>query len=182
MSDFAAQEVLEFWFTELEPADWWKKSDMLDQQIQSRFGNLHAAANACELYGWRSSAQGRLAEIIVLDQFSRNIYRNTAAAFASDSLALALAQEAITAAANQSLKPVQNSFLYMPFMHSESRIIHEQAVTLYKENGIAANLEFELKHKAIIDKFGRYPHRNDILGRESTEAEKVFLQQPGSSF
>jgi len=128
------------------------------------------------------SAEGRLAEIIVLDQFSRNIYRGTARAFAQDSLALALAQEAISQDLDKQLSPEQRSFLYMPFMHSESKLIHEFALKLFQRLGNQANLEYEIKHKIIIDRFGRYPHRNQILGRESTEEELSFLTQPDSSF
>ncbi len=123
-----------------------------------------------------------MAEIIVLDQFSRNIFRDKPEAFASDALALALAQEAIAAKADEQLKPIERSFLYMPFMHSESLAIHEVAVGLFENNGIASNYDFEIKHKTIIERFGRYPHRNSILGRESTPEEIEFLTQPGSSF
>jgi uncharacterized protein (DUF924 family) len=117
-----------------------------------------------------------------LDQFSRNIYRGTPLSFAYDPLALALAQEAITAKANQSLNPSQKAFLYMPFMHSESRVIHELAMKLFKEPGLESNLGFEIRHKAIIDRFGRFPHRNEILDRKSTEEELNFLKEEGSSF
>lgn len=103
-------------------------------------------------------------------------------AFAYDVQALVLAQEAIRVKANQSLPAAQISFLYMPFMHSESSVMHKLAVELFSEPGLESNLDFELKHKAIIDRFGRYPHRNDILGRSSTEQEIEFLQQPGSAF
>ncbi len=177
-----AEDVLKFWFEELEPAQWWKKDQAFDAMIEERFGRLHRQAVCCELYTWRRTARGRLAEIIVLDQFSRNMFRDTAQAFSADPLALALAQEAVAAGADATLTPVQRSFLYMPYMHSESRLIHEQAVDLYTRNGIEENLKFEIRHKEIIDRFGRYPHRNSILGRPSTADELAFLQQPGSSF
>ncbi|NNC54672.1 MAG: DUF924 domain-containing protein [Pseudomonadales bacterium] len=180
MYDF--NEVITFWFDELEESDWWKKSDTLDQAIRKRFGELHRRAMQCELYQWREYPMGRLAEIIVLDQFSRNIFRNSANAFAQDAQALCLAQQAIAVDAHTALTKIQRSFLYLPFMHSESRVIHEVAVDLFQSNGIASNFEFELKHKQIIDRFGRYPHRNELLGRESTSEEAVFLTQPGSSF
>jgi len=118
----------------------------------------------------------------VLDQFSRNIYRDTLYAYAFDSLALVLAQEAIRTAVNFELTPQQKAFLYMPFMHSESPQIHRRAVELFKEPGLEKNLAFELRHKAIIDRFGRYPHRNAILGRASNAEELAFLDLPGSSF
>jgi uncharacterized protein (DUF924 family) len=175
-------QIIQFWFNDIEPAKWWVKDVEFDQLIKTKFSELHQAANQCELYAWRESAQGRLAEIIVLDQFSRNMYRDTPQSFASDSLALALAQEAIAVGADKALTAIERSFLYMPFMHSESLKIHQQAVELYRANGIQANFEFEIKHKDIIKKFGRYPHRNIILNRVSSDAEIEFLIQPGSSF
>ena len=123
-----------------------------------------------------------MAEIIVLDQFSRNIYRDSPLSFATDSLALVLAQEAIRVGADKKVSESMRSFFYMPFMHSESAVIHEEAVVLYEAYGNEGNLDFELRHKAIIDRFGRYPHRNEILGRDSTAEEVEFLSQPGSRF
>lgn len=174
--------ILDFWFKEITPKQWWQKSSDFDQLIAHRFGELHQAATRCELYEWRNSAQGRLAEIIVLDQFSRNIYRDQPQAFASDNLALILAQEAVSKKADLELNPTERAFLYMPYMHSESLMIHEVAVNLFKQPGMENNFEFELKHKAILDRFGRYPHRNVILGRDSTAEETKFLNEPGSSF
>lgn len=176
------QQVLEFWFKELQPKDWFVTNADIDQLITNRFSELLEQASKCELSGWRTTPHGRLAEVIVLDQFSRNIYRNTAKAFSQDPLALALAQEAIASGAEQSLSTVEKSFLFMPFMHSESPIIHEKAELLFKQPGMENNYDFELKHKVIIDRFGRYPHRNQLLGRESTAEEIEFLKQPGSSF
>ncbi len=176
------QQVLSFWFEQSTPAQWFEKDERFDQQIQQQFGKLHTSVAAAEAVNWRSSSEGRLAEIIVLDQFSRNLYRDQATAFAYDSMALVLAQEAIAQGADQPLSPVQRSFLYMPFMHSESRIIHEKALALFTQLGNENNLKFEKLHKAIIDRFGRYPHRNAVLGRISTPEELEFLQQPNSSF
>lgn len=176
------QEILAFWFEETEPKQWWRTDPGFDRLIRDRFHVVLESAARCELYDWRQLPQGRLAEIMVLDQFSRNIYRDTPRAFAQDAMALVLAQEAITAGAHDELSPIQRSFLYLPFMHSESENIHEWAVRLYRENGLKDNYEFELKHKAIIDRFGRYPHRNDILGRASTDEEIEFLKQLGSRF
>ena len=176
------QEIISFWFEELKPEQWWAKDNDLDQKITQKFSEVHAQAVKCELYQWRVLPLGRLAEIIVLDQFSRNIFRDSPLAFANDSLALALAQEAIALEADKYLTPIQRSFLYLPFMHSESLKIHEIAVDLYKKNGIKANLEFEMKHKKIIERFNRYPHRNSILGRISTLEEIEFLKQPDSNF
>lgn len=182
MSETAIDAVLLFWFEEAEPRQWFRKDDGFDVEIRERFGELHRQAVKGELFGWRESARGRLAEIIVLDQFSRNLYRDRPEAFACDGMALLLAQEAVAAGADRELLPVQRAFLYMPFMHSESAAIHELAVGLFDQPGLEGNLEFELKHKAIIDRFGRYPHRNAVLGRDSTSEELAFLQQPGSSF
>tara|TARA_R110001599_G_scaffold97376_2_gene251215 strand:+ start:1391 stop:1930 length:540 start_codon:yes stop_codon:yes gene_type:complete len=175
-----AQAVLDFWFDALTPAQWFKKDLEMDSTIQSRFGELHTQAAQCECYTWRQTAQGRLAEIIVLDQFSRNIFRDDARAFATD--ALALAQEAVAAGADAELTPQQRAFLYMPYMHSESAAIHALAMKLFDQPGLENNLDFEVRHKAIIDRFGRYPHRNALLGRASTDEELAFLKQPGSSF
>jgi uncharacterized protein (DUF924 family) len=176
------QQVIDFWFVEIKPAQWWGDDVGLDRVIAGRFGGLHARALRCELYPWRAHPLGRLAEIIVLDQFSRNMYRGTAQAFAADPLALALAQEAVAANAGAALDPRQRAFLYMPYMHSESREIHEVAVRLFSEDGLEANLHSELKHKAIIDRFGRYPYRNPILGRISNQQEREFLKSSGPSF
>lgn len=176
------EDVIEFWFTESGPEKWWKKDPEFDRQIEARFGSTHAQAINCELYAWRDSALGRLAEIIVIDQFSRNIYRDAPESFAHDPLALALAQEAVSREVHLSLPGPQRAFLYMPFMHSESRVLHELALQLFSDPEVEGNRDFELRHKAIIDRFGRYPHRNDILGRTSTAEEAAFLEEPGSSF
>lgn len=175
-------EVLSFWFDEIEPAKWWAVDPDFDNEIKDRFLPLLTRAAQGELFLWRQRPEGRLAEIIVLDQFSRNIYRNTAAAFAQDPIALVLAQEAVGAGIHTLLSPVQRGFLLLPYMHSESRQIHLLAESLYREHAPAYNYEFELKHKAIIDRFGRYPHRNRILGRISSPEEIEFLKQPGSGF
>lgn len=176
------QHILKFWFEDINPSQWWVKDAAFDKQIIERFSELHAHACRCELYGWRKDAGGRLAEIIILDQFSRNMFRDSPLAFANDSLALALSQEAISAGMDNALTPIERSFLYMPFMHSESIHIHQIAIELYEKNGIASNLQFEIQHKNIIERFGRFPHRNRILGRPSTQAEIEFLKQPHSAF
>ena len=176
------EEVLRFWFAEIAPSQWWKVDPAFDEAIAKRFASLHAAAAAGELYGWRVQPQGRLAEIVVLDQFSRNIYRGRTAAFASDPMALALAQEAVAGSHDAALPVDQRVFLYMPYMHSESRVIHTDAVRLFSSLDRPENYDFELRHKAIIDRFGRYPHRNAVLGRVSTPEELEFLNEPGSRF
>ena len=176
------QEVLKFWLTETTPKMWWANDPAFDELLRQRFGDLLVQAMRCELYAWRDTPQGRLAEIIVLDQFSRNIYRNTASSFAQDPMALVLAQEAVRLQVHTGLTPTERSFLLLPFMHSESKKIHVLAEPLFREFAPASNHEFELKHKAIIDRFGRYPHRNSILGRISSAEEMEFLAQSGSRF
>ena len=138
-------------------------------------------AAAGELFAWRRKSRGRLAEIVVLDQFSRNIHRGTPLAFAQDPLALALSQEAVSADVMSEFNEEECSFLLMPYMHSESQAIHVAAEALFKQYA-PSRYEPELRHKAVIDRFGRYPHRNNILGRVSTEEEIEFLKLPGSSF
>lgn len=176
------ETVLDFWFEKLAPEDWWKKDAQLDAQIAQRFGAVLNAAKACELQAWRGTAMGALAEIIVLDQFSRNVWRDHPGAFAQDPLALALAQEAVRRQLDAELVPTRRHFLYMPYMHSESVAIHSEAVRLFTALDNAWVLDFEMRHKAIIDRFGRYPHRNAILGRVSTPEEIDFLTTAGSAF
>ncbi|RZF56751.1 DUF924 domain-containing protein [Acinetobacter halotolerans] len=177
-----AQDILDFWFSPDHRSLWFAKSDEFDTKIRGLFQPIHDQATQAELWSWRQTPEGRLAEIIVLDQFSRNLYRDQAQAFAYDSMALMLAQEAISLQLDAQLSPEQRSFLYMPFMHSESKLIHEFALKLFQRLGNEINLDFEKKHKVIIDRFGRYPHRNAILGRTSSAEELEFLTQPNSSF
>ena len=175
-------DTLHFWFTELTPKQHYAKDSALDDAIRSRFGATLEAAAHCELFAWRATPEGRLAEVLVLDQFSRNVYRDTARAFAQDALALALAQELVASGQDRSLPLAQRSFAYMPYMHSESALIHAQAVTLFSQPGMEDSLRFEQRHQAIIQRFGRYPHRNALLGRVSTAEELAFLAEPGSAF
>jgi uncharacterized protein (DUF924 family) len=176
------QEIIHFWFEELTARQHFVKDAALDETIRTRFGATLEAAARCELFAWRASAAGRLAEIVVLDQLSRNVYRDTPRAFAQDALALALAQELVASGQDHLLPTVQLVFAYMPYMHSESALVHTQAVALFSQPGMEDNLNFELRHKAIIDRFGRFPHRNAILGRTSSAEELAFLREPGSSF
>lgn len=182
MSASGYQRVLEFWFDEIEPKQWWRKDPVFDALIRERFGLLHAAAAKGELAAWQEHPEGCLAIVIVLDQFSRNIYRDTGTAFAFDGTALALAQCAVARGFDVQLDTNRRAFLYMPYMHSESAQVHEQAVRLFSQPGLEGNLDFALRHKVIIDRFGRYPHRNAVLGRGSTKEELDFLQEQGSSF
>ena len=175
-------EIINFWFNELTPKQWFIKDAHVDKIITERFSSVHAMAKNNELSSWRKEPLGRLAEIIILDQFSRNIFRNDSRSFSQDPQALALAQEAIELGIDQSLTISQKPFLYMPFMHSESLAMHERAMELFSVKDLEHNLEYEKKHFSIIKNFGRYPHRNEILGRISTKEEMEFLKEPGSSF
>ncbi len=176
-------DILSFWFQESTPAQWFSKDLVFDALIRERFSTTHTAALAGELSTWRQvGATGRLAEIIVLDQFSRNLFRDDPRQFGADTIALVLAQEADAAGFDQALSPTERVFLYLPYMHSESRLIHTEALRLYTALGLAQNLDYEIMHKTIIDRFGRYPHRNAVLGRVSTPEELEFLTQPNSHF
>ncbi|MEO8000623.1 MAG: DUF924 family protein [Arenimonas sp.] len=182
MTTSSYQDILSFWFKEISPESWWEVKPEFDEVIRNRFMLLLHKTARGECFEWRTHPEGRLAEIIVLDQFSRNIYRGTPRAFSQDAIALVLAQEAVSLGAHRQLSPIERSFMLMPYMHSESGAIHVQAEVLYREYAPENNYNFELRHKAIIDRFGRYPHRNEILGRTSTSEELEFLEQPGSSF
>jgi uncharacterized protein (DUF924 family) len=176
------EEVLKFWFEEIDPAQWFASDPAFDAEIRQRFLRLLQDTAEGEQYAWRASARGRLAEIIVLDQLSRNVHRSTPQAFAQDPMALVLAQEAVAAGLHRGLVPVERAFLLMPYMHSESRLIHVQAEALFREFAPLENYKAELRHRVIIERFGRYPHRNEVLGRTSSVEELEFLSQPGSSF
>ena len=160
-----AAAVLDFWFRESTPAQWFKRDPAFDAAIRARFADTLARALRGELSAWRATPRGRLA-----------------AAFAGDPMALVLAQEAVAGGALAALDENGRTFLLMPYMHSESAVVHAEAERLFREHTPAGNHEYELRHKAIIDRFGRYPHRNAALGRESTPEEASFLTQPGSSF
>jgi uncharacterized protein (DUF924 family) len=176
------QEIIEFWFEEIEKSQWWAKDEAFDELIRKRFLKVHARAIRCELFLWRETCLGALAEIIVLDQFSRNMFRHRPESFSYDSLALALSQAAIARGFDTELSIEKRSFIYMPFMHSESLVIHSIAESLFSNLGVESSIEYERRHKAIIEKFGRYPHRNSVLGRVSTPEEEAFLRLPGSRF
>ncbi len=178
----SATEVINFWFEEVKPKQLFARDPDFDKLIRSRFLPLHERARTGELYGWREHPLDALAEVIILDQFSRNIFRDSVESFAYDNLALVLAQEAVRRKFHKELDDRKRAFLYMPFMHSESKEIHKIALFLFDQPGLEDNYNFELRHKAIIDKFGRYPHRNEILDRKSTKKELAFLEEPGSSF
>ena len=176
------EDILLFWFEELTKKQWFEKSDTVDSMIRERFLSTYEMSVSGELHSWRSEPHGYLAEIIVLDQFSRNIFRDSPQAFLYDPLALCLSQHAVHMGYDKKIDISQRGFLYMPYMHSESITIHEEAVRLFQQPGLESNYKFELAHKKIIDQFGRYPHRNSILGRDSTPEEVQFLTTPNSSF
>ncbi len=187
-----ARAVLEFWFDTSNEPYWFVEDNDFDRQIADKFGTIWQAAKQGEYVSWRHNTKdgisnqqtdlaGRLAEIIVLDQFSRNLGRGQAVAFAQDSMALVLAQEAVHQAQFNTLPAQWRQFMIMPFMHSESAVIHKRYLSFFEQLNDAITLDFEHKHHAIIERFGRYPHRNEALGRESTAEELAFLQQPNSS-
>lgn len=177
-----SEDVLRFWFEELSAEDHFKKSEKIDSTIRERFLKTIEAGARGELFSWRKTAMGRLAEILVLDQFSRNVYRGLPASFAQDAVALTLAQEMHELGLDAQIPIAWRSFVYMPYMHSESKRIHEEALRLFDHPEMQMSLKFELLHKVIIDRFGRYPHRNEVLGRVSTPDEIEFLKTENSSF
>lgn len=194
-------DIVQFWFGD-EPDDaaaanrqqalWWSKNADTDALIRTRFEAKVLAAEAGELDAWRATPKGLLALILLTDQFPRNIYRDTPAAFRFDALARKLALEALDTGAVAALRPVERVFCYLPLEHAENLAQQQRCVelftTLAAEVPAAWRATFEYfvgfaeKHRVIIERFGRFPHRNAILGRPSTDEELLFLQQPGSSF
>ncbi|MEM8830203.1 MAG: DUF924 family protein [Cyanobacteria bacterium P01_G01_bin.19] len=182
MSKSQFSEVLNFWFAESTKPKWFKKSPEFDREIKQRFESMYCEAKTGELDDWSNVPHSALALIILLDQFPRNMYRQTSQAFATDDRAVELAKHAIAHNYQQSLTKEQQTFLYMPLMHSEDRSDQAMCVKLFEELGKEDNLKFARKHQEIINRFDRFPHRNQTLGRKSTSAEQEFLTQPGSSF
>lgn len=193
--DPAAAEVFSFWFGGSGEDQsyaarrklWFGKAPDFDRAITDRFRSLTEQAAAGELDGWQRSPQGALALLILLDQFPRNIYRGKPGAFASDLKALAVAKTAIDRGFDQQLEPIQRIFMYLPLEHSEMPANQARSVALFHELAAAApelqdTLDYAIKHQVVVDRFGRFPHRNEILGRPSTPEESEFLKQPGSSF
>lgn len=182
MRTYSPQSVLHFWFQTLTPEQWFIKDPALDQRIKQQFLSITQSAAKGECHHWRYSIHGRLAEIITLDQFPRNIWRDTPKAFEQDSMALALAQEAVKLTAYNYLNSAEKQFLLMPYMHSESAVIQKESVALFSQIENPSAYKYAVLHKEIIDRFGHYPHRNQILGRTTTPEESLFLQEPNSSF
>ncbi|MDX1386747.1 MAG: DUF924 family protein [bacterium] len=192
------KEILAFWFGE-DPEDpfqyqsrWWKKDPAFDQEIRKRFGDDLKRAVEGEFNSWMETAEGGLALVILLDQFSRNMFRDRPESFAQDKQALEIVLQLMEQGLDKELSPVQRWFLYMPMMHSEDPEIHKKSLATYEAlwksappqlvKSLKSAFDYAEKHAAIIFRFGRYPHRNAILGRKSTPEEKEFLTQPGSSF
>lgn len=176
-----ADDVLRFWFVEHDKDDWFGGKADFDAELASQFSETHASVARGEAWAWRKTPAGMLAEIIVLDQFSRQLHRGLPEAFAQDKMALVLAQGAIAAGADQALDPVRRAFFYLPLMHSESLVIQDEGVRLYQALGDADQLEFMRKHRAVIEQFGRFPFRNKALGRESTPEEIAYMKAQGDS-
>ena len=162
--------------------EWFRKEPKFDEEIRTRFGTLHARASRGELDAWSASAEPLLTLVVILDQFSRNLYRNDARAFAQDDKARGLAQLAVSRRDDLALLPVQRQFLYLPFEHSENIADQARSVALTQTLGNEEWTRFALAHKQIIDRFGRFPHRNAALGRPSTAEEIEMLKGPMSSF
>lgn len=174
-----AQAVLDFWFREAGSKAWFKKSASFDRLCRQRFAATHSAAALGECWKWRATPAGRCAEIIVLDQLSRNMYRNDARAFGCDAMALTLAQWAVACGDDARMTADERYFTYMPYMHSESLRVHDEAVRLFEALGNEKALAYEYKHRDVLRQFGRYPGRNAALGRISTARELAFLDAEG---
>lgn len=182
MKETAIPEILSFWFEEITPKQWFTKDDAFDAMLKERFGTLVDDALGGRLDSWAQTEDGCLALILLLDQMTRNIHRNTPLSFAGDEMALA---HALRAADKGYLLPEissRNTFMLMPLMHSEDIAIHEMAAPLYAQYTNEMNQDYLQRHTIIIARFGRYPHRNEILGRPSSPEETQFLTEPGSSF
>jgi uncharacterized protein (DUF924 family) len=180
MIDPKAAEVLRFWFEE-HPKDWFAKNPSFDAAIRARFLALHEAAAAGQLAHWADAPTSCLALVLVLDQFPRNLFRGEARAFGTDAMARAAARVILERGWNRAMSQEEQLFAYLPFEHSESLEDQQLSCELMKdfEPGL---LRYAIRHREIIERFGRFPHRNAILGRQSTPAELEFLKQPGSTF
>lgn len=174
----APTDVLDFWFAVGEDR-WYAADEALDAEIRDRFGEAHAAARAGAFDHWAESPQGALALIILLDQFARNVHRGTAEAYAADAKALGLAKEAVARGFDMELPANAREWFYLPFMHSENLADQERCVELAPRSGRKETLEYAVVHRDVIVRFGRFPHRNEVLGRASSEAERAFLADGG---
>ena len=176
------QEILDFWFDKDTRRHWFTESQCLDLKIRTTYERIFRDAVNCELSDWRDTIQGRLAEIIILDQFSRAIFRGKPHAYTQDRMALLLAQEAVRHQSFPFMEARQRQFILMPFLHSENRNIHTTAMGLFQRFGTRKSVLLEQQRKSVIDRFGRYPHRNKILKRQTTPEEAAFLKLYPSGF
>lgn len=174
--------VSSFWFEELEPKDWFVQNAEIDHEIAKRFGATHLSLAGSVPQQWWESAEAVLALIIVFDQFPRNIYRGTPLAFATDGLALREANAAVDAGLDQIVDAERRLFFYMPFEHSESLADQDRSVELFNQLANDDYLDYAHKHRDVITEFGRFPHRNLILGRDSTAEEAAYMAKPGAGF
>jgi len=175
-------EVVSFWFAAETKPYWFKPTEAFDAALSERFGAAYAQARSGELDGWADAAEGSLALIILLDQIPRNIFRGKPEAYSSDEKAISVANAAIAKGQDKQLDPQQRQFFYLPFMHSERLEDQETGMALYTELGVEETLDYMRRHRDIIARFRRFPHRNETLDRASTEEELAFLEQPGSRF
>jgi uncharacterized protein (DUF924 family) len=176
MTTRSASEVIDFWFVQHGREQWFGGGPEFDAKLAAAFAQTHEEVSRGEAWEWRREPEGRVAEIVVLDQFSRQLYRGHARAFAQDPMALTLAQEAVYGGHAAALSQPQRMFVLMPFMHSESLLIHDEAVRLFTELGNQDVLNFELAHQALLRRFGRYPRRNEALGRQSSAEELEYIE------
>jgi uncharacterized protein (DUF924 family) len=174
----APAAIVSFW-AEAGPDKWFEQDESLDQAIRLRFLLTHEAAANGELAAWEESAEGALALVLLLDQFPRNMFRGNARAFATDALACAVADRALTRNFDQATDPAMRPFFYLPFMHSEAPIDQDRSVRLYEALGEAEQLRYATEHRDVVQRFGRFPHRNRALGRDTTPAEQAFLEASG---
>jgi uncharacterized protein (DUF924 family) len=189
-----ARDVLDFWFGDPTSStygssrvEWFRKDPAFDASIRDRFGALIERGLRGELEAWAATPLGALAQVIVLDQFTRNVFRETPRAFAGDARALNAARAMVGSRQDEELPPFQRAFVYLPFEHAEGIDMQHEAVRLYTrlvalDPAQAGGLDYAERHRDIIERFGRFPHRNDILGRQSTAEEIEFLKTPGSGF
>jgi uncharacterized protein (DUF924 family) len=173
------QDVIHFWFNECTPEDWFGGKAEFDARLAARLRETHAHVAAGEGFTWRVTPEGRLAEVIVLDQFSRQLHRGEARAFATDGMALVLAQEAVAGGHDLQVPPDWRAFFYMPYEHSESLVVHEEADRLFVAFGDENMLQYERDHAEVLRRFGRFPKRNAALGRETTPEEAAYLAEIG---
>jgi uncharacterized protein (DUF924 family) len=169
------EDVLKFWFLDHGRDDWFGGKPEFDAALAAEFADTLAAVARCEAWEWRKTPEGRLAEIIVLDQFSRQLHRKSPLAFANDAMALTLAQEAVAGSHDRAIPIEHRTFVYMPYMHSESLVVHQEAQRLFRDLGNAETFDYEMKHVDLLRRFGRYPRRNEALGRQSTPEELEYI-------